>query len=200
MVVIKELDEKEFHNYIGNAEIPKQSLLEQIDKAQGERRRKIIQVETEDTASTKAGFDLEDLSPSERFMFGVLDLLQYLIPLVFVHAGLNILVRKQYGQETPFGEVAGEALITIPVMSMIHLLGHPNNGKRWFRIMAFFFSVSIGMYLIYTSFEESYYMVMARAPPLGTIWIWLLLEMDWDWCAGVLVVLGAFMYKKDYHF
>lgn len=200
MVVIKELDEKEFQDYVGTAEIPKESLLEQINKAQGERRRKIALERSEKPVSSNAGFDLEDLSPSERFMFGVLDLLQYLIPLVFVHAGLNILVRKQYGQETPFTEVASEAMITIPVMSMIHLLGHPNNDKRWFRIMAFFFSVSIGMYLIYTSFEESYYMIMARAPPLGTIWIWLLLEMDWDWCAGVLVVLAAFMYKKGYHF
>ncbi|ANB12489.1 hypothetical protein AWJ20_745 [Sugiyamaella lignohabitans] len=221
---ITELDSlQDFSDYVGQAEIPAETLVDHIQRVQGQYDAKTkktgsrsndlppnIKRTTVPSAKSRATRspdeastaitedDLEDLSGVAKFMFTALDYTMYLIPLLAINIVLNVLVRAQYGQEVDSKEIVAESLTTIPVMTIVHAVFHPYKSTRVFRIVSFFTAVAIGGYILYTTHEEGYYAVMKRAPPLGTLWVWLFLEMDWEWAATCLVVIAFWMWKQGY--
>ena len=59
-------------------------------------------------------------------------------------------------------------------------------------------SVGAGCYLIYSSNEEAYFAVMKRAPPLGTLWVWSVIEMRLGFAVGSLITVGAYFWQGGY--
>lgn len=191
---ITELDNlQDFKTYVGKADVPDQTLVDQIAKLQQ-------QASDHNRPNEDNSFSDEDLTPIGKFMFRILDYTLYLVPLLSVHLILNILVRMQYGQDVEPSEIIAETVTTIPILVLLHIFVHPYRSTRFFRIASFFASEAIGGYLLYSSHEEGYYYVMKRAPPLGTLWVWLFIEMEWEWAATSLVVIGFWMWKKGYAF
>jgi hypothetical protein len=195
---IVELDNlQDFKNYVGQKEIPQEPLIKQIEKLQRVDNANIV---PRIDGSVLSIPDDPELGSVGKAMFLILDYTAFLVPLVTVHLVLNLLVRMQYSQDYVVKDIVLETLSTIPVLAVLHTIVHPLTGTRLFRISSFFASVAMGGYLIYESNEEGYYAVMKRAPPLGTLWVWLFIEMDWQWAATSLVVVGFWMWKKGYSF
>ncbi|KAA8915248.1 hypothetical protein TRICI_002605 [Trichomonascus ciferrii] len=199
---IVELDNlQDFKDYVGHKDIPEKTLLQQIEETQNagskreaeiRARRKILHPgETSEE-------DDDELNAVGRFMFASLDYTAYMIPLISVHLVLNILVRLQYGQEAEFSEIARESLATIPVLLILYKLVHPYRGTAAFKVVSFIASIFIGAYLVYATNEEGYYYIMQRAPPLGTLWVWLFIEMEWHWSTVSLLAIIVWMWYKDY--
>lgn len=65
---------------------------------------------------------------------------------------------------------------------------------------AIFFIVSTtsGCYLIHAANEQGYFAVMKRAPPLGTLWVWSVIEMDLAWAVVSLISVAGFLYFGNY--
>lgn len=187
---IVELDsEQDFRNYIGHQEVPNEPLIQQIDRLQNQRS----------TKSTSANpVDDEDLGAVGRFMFSALDCTAYLIPLLSVFIVLNILVKLQYGDKVDAKEVFHESLFTVVAIGALYTFVHPYRHALLFRISSMAISTAIGCYLVYISNEAGYYLVMSRAPPLGTLWVWLFIEMDWQWSAASLAIVGIWLKAMDY--
>jgi len=59
-------------------------------------------------------------------------------------------------------------------------------------------AIMAGCYLIYSGNEHGYYMVMQKAPPVGTLWIWSVVEMDLALTMLHLVVVGAYTWWNGY--
>uniref|UniRef100_A0A060T608 ARAD1C10076p n=1 Tax=Blastobotrys adeninivorans TaxID=409370 RepID=A0A060T608_BLAAD len=185
---IVELDsEQDFRNYIGHQEVPKEPLIQQIDRLQNER-----------TTKSYNPADDEDLGAVGRFMFSALDYTAYLVPLLSVFIVLSILVKLQYGDSVDAKEVFHESLFTIVAIAALYAFVHPYRHALLFRIASLAISTAIGCYLIYISNEAGYYLVMSRAPPLGTLWVWLFIEMDWQWSAASLAIVGIWLKIMDY--
>ncbi|CAN6633152.1 hypothetical protein TRVA0_014S00386 [Trichomonascus vanleenenianus] len=189
---IVELSSEDLKNYVGSAEVPQQTLYEQIKKVQA-------QVPEEKPEKTSYDPDSDpELGTMGRAMFKILDYTAYIIPLLSVHLVLNILVRIQYAVDFELVDILSDTFTTIPVIAILHTFVHPLRDTRVFRIVSFFASAAIGGYILYASNEEGYYYIMQRAPPLGTIWVWLFIEMDWEWSATSLVVIAFYMWKNGY--
>lgn len=133
-------------------------------------------------------------------MFNVLDFTMYLVPLLSVHFILNYLVRVQYGQRPEPQDLIPETLQTIPVISILHWGLHGYRDTLPFKVGAGIVSTLIGGYILYASYEEAYYAVMQRIPPLGTLWIWIFIELAWEYAAVSLAILGLYMWKNGYGF
>lgn len=127
----------------------------------------------------------------------------------------SIQLRRQ--ELTVILQAAKRSLTSIPVLAGLHAFCAPYvnaisklqrgeaeddralpKGLRIFRVVSFAASVGIGCYVLYAANEQGYMAVMKRAPPLGTLWVWLIVEMEWNWGALSLVVVCMWSYMRGY--
>lgn len=62
----------------------------------------------------------------------------------------------------------------------------------------FFMSVCSGCYLIYVTNSKGYLATQKRAPPLGCLWLWAVIELDLLWATLSLVFAAAYAYVYGY--
>lgn len=74
--------------------------------------------------------------------------------------------------------------------------------RRWQRALRqfIFFATAVpaGCYLIHISNRYGYMAVMRRAPPLGCLWIWSVIELDLDISVVALALNVGFLVFGDY--
>jgi len=65
---------------------------------------------------------------------------------------------------------------------------------------AVFFVVSVGAgcYLIYVTNRHGYLAVMRRAPPLGCMWIWSVIELELPLAVLSLACAGGYLWQGGY--
>lgn len=114
-------------------------------------------------------------------------------------------------------QAAKRSLTSIPVLAILHAFCAPYvnaigrlqrgqveddrkipRGLRVFRVVTFAASIAVGCYILYAANEQGYMAVMKRAPPLGTLWVWLIVEMEWNWGALSLVVVCMWTWMRGY--
>lgn len=127
----------------------------------------------------------------------------------------SIQIRRQ--ELSTIIQAAKRSLTSIPVLAGLHAFCAPYvnaisklqrgqlnddrqlpRGIRVFRVVTFAASIAIGCYILYAANEQGYMAVMKRAPPLGTLWVWLIVEMEWNWGALSLVVVCMWSYMRGY--
>ena len=81
----------------------------------------------------------------------------------------------------------------------IILPGLPPRFQSAFRQSVFFVtSLGAGCYLIHVTNNFGYLAVMKRAPPLGCIWVWSVIELDLPLAALSLTGAGVFVWAGGY--
>lgn len=77
--------------------------------------------------------------------------------------------------------------------------GLPRRIQRPLRQLLFFaMSCVAGCALVYTTNSKGYLANMKRAPPLGCLWLWAVIEMDLLWAVPSLAVTGWYMWSNGY--
>ncbi|KAN0068572.1 hypothetical protein V8E54_013296 [Elaphomyces granulatus] len=157
----------------------------------------------------------------------LIDTILLSLPLAAVHFTLAFLAAHQYAQEIRVRQLARESvLVAFPTLTfLIHLAhGHiisfgsrrksqhetPNSTTRnitkalipTFRTVFFLpLAVYLGGCLVLVTNESPYYAVMKRAPAIGTLWVWCVLEMSVGAALlGVLGPIGWGVLWKGYRF
>lgn len=75
----------------------------------------------------------------------------------------------------------------------------PTRYQRHVRQAVFFvMSAASGCSLIYVTNTSGYLATMKRAPPLGCLWLWAVIELDLAWGALSLLVAGGFLWYGGY--
>lgn len=175
-----------------------------IKKMRIKRHLKDPSISNRNAGSENSVDNNENDQEEGKMMFAILDYTQLLIPLLSAHIIFDILVRVQYAQDiswenvTEQMEILQRAAYAAPVLLILHLMFDHNKDHRWFRIASFFSAIGIACYLVHISEEYGYYLVMKRAPPLGTLLIWLFFEMHWAFSAVSLVVVTFWMWLHGY--
>ncbi|MCJ1401612.1 hypothetical protein MMC11_004828 [Xylographa trunciseda] len=135
----------------------------------------------------------EDSPPEENLIGPVGEALFYTITLTMLHFTLDVLVHQQYRQEIGWNMIVQRTAITFPILGVLVYIFHPRAAAIWAQVMFLGLSVAAGCYVIYSSNVESYFAVMKRAPPLGTLWVWSVIEMRLEVALlSVVAVLGYF--------
>lgn len=68
------------------------------------------------------------------------------------------------------------------------------------QLLFFLGSVSAGCYLIYITNEHGHLAIMKRAPPVGCILIWFIIELDLIWALPSLICIGTFLWWGGYSY
>ena len=120
--------------------------------------------------------DLDDEDEPSAALIALL----YGTTLTMVHFTLDVLVYNQYAQLIEWNEIARRIGVALPAfICIVYVLRmQPLVSFIWTRQILLLGSASFaGCYLVYLGNDEPYMAVMKRAPPLGTIWLWLFIEM-----------------------
>ncbi|KAF2113028.1 hypothetical protein BDV96DRAFT_497250 [Lophiotrema nucula] len=150
----------------------------------------------EDTGNTPPGErpfnDEEPIGP-----FG--DAILYSISLATLHLTLDVIVYSQYREEVLWSEVFQRAGTALPIFFLIVYLTHVDfsNGFPLLRNIFFFvISAVAGCYFVYTANVYGYFFVMKAAPPVGSLWIWSVVEMSLPFAAAnAVTVLGYLLWN-----
>jgi hypothetical protein len=129
--------------------------------------------------------------------------LLYTVSLSAVHTTLDVLVLSQYSQDIFFRDIFGRLLRLTPALFLALWILHSErvNVPRYALARQLFFFVIAGAasaYLFYAGNEEGYYYVMRRAPPLGTLWVWSVVELELTWTLVHVVGVGLWVWWKGY--
>ncbi|KAL2753000.1 hypothetical protein ACRALDRAFT_2112647 [Sodiomyces alcalophilus JCM 7366] len=186
-----------------------------FDQADNDPRNK-FRPEKSSRDSSAEGADGEDededdepvLSPRvERVMEAIL----WGVSLAMLHFTLDVLVQHQYGMEINWADIVvrtGQAFVVL--LALFYVL-HPHYSNpdlipglpRRFQDstrQAIFFATSVGAgcYLIYLTNTYGYLAVLKRAPTLGCLWVWAVIELPLVPAVGSLAVCGLFLWQGGY--
>ncbi|KAF1815801.1 hypothetical protein P152DRAFT_197136 [Eremomyces bilateralis CBS 781.70] len=157
-------------------------------------------VNAEGTSDTKNG-DWEFMSDDPLGAFG--EAIFYTASLSMLRFTLDVLVYNQYRQEIVWQEIWFRSLQAFPVLLLATYFLHTPTAKRLkiFRDLLFFVtSVAAGAFMVHSGNKYGYFAVMKRAPPIGTLWVWSVVEMNVGWAAGSLLVVVGYAWWKGYGF
>lgn len=133
-----------------------------------------------------------------------LDVLLYTTTLIITHFTLTFLVHHQYASEPPsIGPLflASSLFSPTPLLFLVLvLILHPRASHLVTQVLFAAMSLLAGGWLVYATNDEPYMAVMKKAPALGTLWIWAIIEMRWEWAAACLSVIGGWGWWKGYTF
>ncbi|KAK7202959.1 hypothetical protein BZA70DRAFT_269569 [Myxozyma melibiosi] len=119
----------------------------------------------------------------------MLDYLMALIPLTTAYAIFDILVRKQYQEELLLETLPKRSLITFGVLFVLHSVIHPSHTKIGFQMLLMLAFVVLGAYLLTVVNEASYLQIISRAPPVGTLLVWLCVELEYYFSLSAIVTV-----------
>ena len=86
------------------------------------------------------------------------------------------------------------------VIWLIVYMLHPKERANTPRVQILFFVMAVcaGCWLVRASNLEGYFAVMQRAPPLGTLWIWSVIELKLWRAVASLAMVVAFLFVGGY--
>lgn len=143
--------------------------------------------------------DWEFMSSEPLGPFG--DALVYTVSFAMLHFTLDVLVYSQYRQEIVFAEIFSHLIGVVPALFFsIYILHTPTAMKlKWVRQALFWtLATGAGCWLIKAGNKDGYYAVMSRAPPLGTVWVWCVIEMELMFDLVHVGVVGAYTYVNGF--
>jgi len=165
----------------------------------------------DDERQPAAEEDEADSGKDEEIVFGrAFEALLWSISLTMVHFTLDVLVYHQYAVALKWPVVISRSLQAFPVIFFLIYTLHPHpipsvilpQSNFYPEVLGqiFFFagSIAAGCYLIYISNVHGYLAIMKRAPPVGCMWIWSVVELNLPWAVGSLACCGAFLWWNGY--
>jgi len=120
-----------------------------------------------------------------------------IIPFSSLYVMMDILAHRQYGQHfTTLGILEG-ASSRIFLLSLFVFFTTRHKADR--RMQAFLFAASVasGIRLIYVVNRSNWRVVMRQCPPLGTLWVYTIVQLQLLPAVGALSLVAGWVWWKD---
>lgn len=131
-----------------------------------------------------------------------LDIALYTVSLTLLHLTLAVLVHNQYAQTPPsVPALFYETTIASPAPWLLLLLVaglHPRAADPFAQVFFGIASVACGCWLVKTTNTDAYLATMRKAPPLGTLWIWAVVELRWEAAVATLALVAGWGWLVGY--
>lgn len=131
-----------------------------------------------------------------------LDIVLYATTLTLLNFTLTVLVEHQYASEAPnLPSLFYSSTVSSPTLVLLLILVailHPRSAYLATQLLFALLSMIAGAWLVHASNEDPYLAVMQKAPPLGTLWVWAIVEMKWEWALGCLGVVAGWGWWSGY--
>jgi len=169
--------------------------------------KKVPTSDREPTSSSQAttpqanqGNDDEEEYPLAEELFAATTLL---IPMSFLLLMMYILIHYQYGQHPGWNVITERMLSSIPILAISIFYTNRYKQTRWMQAFLFVLSVASGARMIYQVNYSNWRVNMQQCPPLGTIWVYTVLQLDlgpavlalsavafWVWWTGARIIFN----------
>lgn len=170
--------------------------------------RQILQRSKEDSPSITTtrinpdGSITELPSSSDPNQTPYFDVFLYSSSLIFLYFTLTLLVHHQYATDPPslFPLFVSSTVLT-PAPWLILLLVatlHPRASHPLMQMVFAGMAIIAGAWLVKASNDDPYLAVMKKAPALGTLWVWGVVELRWEIAVGCLATTGGWSWWKGY--
>lgn len=123
------------------------------------------------------------------------------VVLSMLHFTLDVLVYNQYRQEIEWPEIWKRTFTMLPILFLMVLIMRSKTADRFEaarQILYLGIAAATGCYTIHVSNMYEYFAVMKQAPPLGTLWIWSVIEMRLPYAAASIVINLGYLWWKGY--
>jgi len=123
------------------------------------------------------------------------------ICLGMLHFTLDVLVYNQYAQEIVWPAIFKRTGTVLPVLLLLVYVVRSETASRFPNVQQVLFlavAVGAGCYTIHAANRHEYFAVMKQAPPLGTLWVWSVIEMKLAFAAASVVIDVGFLWWKGY--
>ena len=121
--------------------------------------------------------------------------------LGMVHFTLDVLVYNQYRQTIEWREIVTRSLMILPVLWLLIFTMQSQTASKFplaKQTLFFLIAVGAGCYTIHAANRYGYYAVMKQTPPLGTLWVWSVIEMNLIPAAVSVGIDVAFLWLGGY--
>lgn len=129
------------------------------------------------------------------------DAIFWAVCLSMFHFTLDVLTFQQYRQEIEWAPIWKRTALVLPILWLLVYVMRSQSARNIEVVRQLFFltvGVGAGCYTIYVGNVYDYYAVMKQAPPLGTLWVWSVIEMKLPYALIGVALNLAFMYYKGY--
>ncbi|KAK4998372.1 hypothetical protein LTR66_002384 [Elasticomyces elasticus] len=129
------------------------------------------------------------------------DAVFFTLSLSMLHFTLDVLVYHQYRQDIAWDEIFARTTTVLPILFFLIYMLHTETASKLPVVKQLFFlsiAVTAGCYMVFAGNTYDYFAVMKRAPPVGTLWIWSVIEMRLPYAVASLVAVGGFMWTKGF--
>jgi hypothetical protein len=127
------------------------------------------------------------------------DAVFWAVCLSMFHFTLDVLVYNQYAQDIVWSAIFKRSGTVLPILFLVAYMMRSKTAKRLGVLRQLLFltvAISAGCYLIHAGNRNEYFAVMKQAPPLGTLWVYSVIELDlWFAVASLLVNLGFLLWN-----
>ncbi|TFK75992.1 hypothetical protein BDN72DRAFT_831432 [Pluteus cervinus] len=126
----------------------------------------------------------------------ILDAMIYVIPTNFLLLMMEILIHYQYGRRPSLEALWDRMVPSIPILSVF--IFYTTRHKRHRRTQFFLFTLAtvVGPRMIYLLNRASWTVNMQQCPPLATVWVYCIVQLDLGPAALNLLVVGIFVWLK----
>ncbi|GBE79138.1 hypothetical protein BKA93DRAFT_138881 [Sparassis latifolia] len=136
----------------------------------------------------------EDRLPLAEEVFNATLLIIPMASLLFL---MEILVHWQYGRKPTYRALAERMLSGIPILSIFVFYTNRYKQHRRLQLLLFILSMVVGTRLIWLINRASWRVVMRQCPPLATLWVYCVLQLELAPATLGLIVVGAWVWAKD---
>ena len=129
------------------------------------------------------------------------DAVFWAVCLTMFHFTLDVLTFQQYRQEVEWGAIWKRTAMVLPILWLVIFVMRSQTARRVeVARQVFFLAVGIaaGCYTIHVGNVYDYYAVMKQAPPLGTLWVWSVIEMKLPYALVAVLANLGYMYWQGY--
>ncbi|TDL29354.1 hypothetical protein BD410DRAFT_758137 [Rickenella mellea] len=114
-----------------------------------------------------------------------------IIPLSFMLVLMEILVHRQYSQPVTLGVIWDRMVSGIPIMSVFIFYTNRHKANRRVQLFLFILSLIVGARMIYNINKANWTTVITQCPPLATIWVYTIVQLELLPAVGGLAIVGA---------
>jgi hypothetical protein len=131
------------------------------------------------------------------------DAILYGISMTALHLTFDVIVYSQYREAILMNEIIWRSVTALPIFILLVYLTHVDFSYRFPMLRdAVFFTGAVvaGCYLVYSGNEHGYFYVMKAAPPIGTLWIWSVVEMSLPFAAMSALSVFGYIWWNGFEF
>jgi len=126
----------------------------------------------------------------------ILDAMMFIIPINFLLLMMEILIHYQYGRHPTLKALVDRTLQSAPILSIFIFYTTRYKQHRRTQFLLFLLGSFVGSRLIYLLNHGSWLVNMRQCPPLVTIWVYAIVQLELGPAVLNLIVVGIFIWWK----